>query len=89
MADVSDHDQSGTLASKTISQKYQELVGAALNTAYQATYAQNGSTVIGMQAHSTTPLGVAIGTNALVRKEPMVPRLLDLVLLYKQMRKLQ
>ena len=68
VADVSDHDQSGTLASKTISQKYQELVGAALNTAYQATYAQNGSTVIGMQAHSTTPLGVAIGTNALVRK---------------------
>ena len=68
VADVSDHDQSGTLASKTISQKYQELVGAALNKAYQATYAQNGSTVIGMQAHSTTPLGVAIGTNALVRK---------------------
>ena len=68
VAEVSDHDQSGTLASKTISQKYQELVGAALNTAYQATYAQNGSTVIGMQAHSTTPLGVAIGTNALVRK---------------------
>ena len=68
VGDVSDHDQSGTLASKNISQKYQELVGAALNTAYQATYAQNGSTVIGMQAHSTTPLGVAIGTNALVRK---------------------
>ena len=68
VADVSDHDQSGMLASKNISQKYQELVGAALNTAYQATYAQNGSTVIGMQAHSTTPLGVAIGTNALVRK---------------------
>ena len=68
VTEVSDHDQSGTLASKTISQKYQELVGAALNTSYQATYAQNGSTVIGMQAHSTTPLGVAIGTNALVRK---------------------
>ena len=68
VADVSDYDQSGTLASKTISQKYEELVGAKLNTAYQATYAQNGSTVIGMQAHSTTPLGVAIGTNALVRK---------------------
>ena len=66
--DVSDHNQSGTLASKNISEKYQELVGAELNTAYQATYAQNGSTVIGMQAHSTTPLGVAIGTNALVRK---------------------
>ena len=68
VTEVSDHDQSGTLASKTISQKYQELVGTALNTSYQATYAQNGSTVIGMQAHSTTPLGVAIGTNALVRK---------------------
>ena len=66
--EVSDHNQSGTLAPKTISEKYKELVGAELNTDYQATYAQNGSTVIGMQAHSTTPLGVAIGTNALVRK---------------------
>ena len=66
--EVFDHEQSGTLASKTISQQYKELVGEELNTSYQSTYAQNGSTVIGMQAHSTTPLGTAIGTNALVRK---------------------
>ena len=52
----------------TISAKYKELVGAELDRAYRASYGQDGSTVIGMQAHSTTPLGVAIGTNAIVRK---------------------
>ena len=52
----------------TITAKYKELVGAELDRAYRASYGQDGSTVIGMQAHSTTPLGVAIGTNAIVRK---------------------
>ena len=52
----------------TITNKYRELVGAALDNSYRASYGQDGSTVIGMQAHSTTPLGVAIGTNAIVRK---------------------
>ncbi|WP_323175068.1 YadA-like family protein [Neisseria cinerea] len=52
----------------TITAKYKELVGAELDKAYRASYGQDGSTVIGMQAHSTTPLGVAIGTNAIVRK---------------------
>ena len=52
----------------TISAKYAELVGAALDNSYRASYGQDGSTVIGMQAHSTTPLGVAIGTNSIVRK---------------------
>ncbi|WP_234403137.1 YadA-like family protein [Neisseria cinerea] len=52
----------------TITDKYRELVGAALDNSYRASYGQDGSTVIGMQAHSTTPLGVAIGTNAIVRK---------------------
>ena len=52
----------------TISKKYEELVGAVLDRSYRASYGQDGSTVIGMQAHSTTPLGVAIGTNAIVRK---------------------
>ena len=52
----------------TISEKYKELVGAGLDRSYRASYGQDGSTVIGMQAHSTTPLGVAIGTNSIVRK---------------------
>ena len=52
----------------TISAKYQELVGVGLDRSYRASYGQDGSTVIGMQAHSTTPLGVAIGTNSIVRK---------------------
>ena len=52
----------------TITNKYRELVGAALDNSYRASYGQDGSTVIGMQAHSTTPLGVAIGTNSIVRK---------------------
>jgi|GEM_PF-448969 len=52
----------------TITAKYKELVGAELDRNYRASYGQDGSTVIGMQAHSTTPLGVAIGTNAIVRK---------------------
>ena len=52
----------------TITNKYRELVGVALDDSYRASYGQDGSTVIGMQAHSTTPLGVAIGTNSIVRK---------------------
>lgn len=52
----------------TITKKYEELVGATLDNSYRSSYGQDGSTVIGMQAHSTTPLGVAIGTNSIVRK---------------------
>ncbi len=52
----------------TIRDKYKELVGAKLDNSYRSSYGQDGSTVIGMQAHSTTPLGVAIGTNSIVRK---------------------
>ena len=52
----------------TITKKYEELVGAGLDRSWRASYGQDGSTVIGMQAHSTTPLGVAIGTNSIVRK---------------------
>ena len=36
-------------------------------TAYKSTYGQSGSVVIGMEAHSTTALGTAIGTNSVVR----------------------
>lgn len=52
----------------TITDKYKELVGEKLDNTYRSSYGQDGSTVIGMQAHSTTPLGVAIGTNSIVRK---------------------
>lgn len=52
----------------TITDKYKELVGETLDNTYRSSYGQDGSTVIGMQAHSTTPLGVAIGTNSIVRK---------------------
>ncbi len=52
----------------TIRDKYKELVGTVLDNSYRSSYGQDGSTVIGMQAHSTTPLGVAIGTNSIVRK---------------------
>ena len=52
----------------TITNKYKELVGDKLDNTYRSSYGQDGSTVIGMQAHSTTPLGVAIGTNSIVRK---------------------
>lgn len=52
----------------TITKKYEELVGIGLDRSWRASYGQDGSTVIGMQAHSTTPLGVAIGTNSIVRK---------------------
>ncbi len=52
----------------TITDKYKELVGEKLDSTYRSSYGQDGSTVIGMQAHSTTPLGVAIGTNSIVRK---------------------
>ena len=68
VTETTDHTQGATLSEKTISQNYQALVGTALDTAYKATYAQDGSVVLGAQAHSGTPLGTAIGTNALVRK---------------------
>ena len=63
-----DHDQAATESPKTIRETYKELVGTDLDTAYKSTYAQDGSVVLGMQSHSGTPLGTAIGTNALVRK---------------------
>ena len=63
-----DHNQDSKLSDYTISDTYNRLVGTALDTAYKATYAQDGSVVLGAQAHSGTPLGTAIGTNALIRK---------------------
>ncbi len=63
-----DHNQDAKISDKTISDTYNDLVGTRLDTAYKATYAQDGSVVLGAQAHSSTPLGTALGTNALIRK---------------------
>ena len=63
-----DHNQDATLSDDTIRGAYKRLVGTDLDTAYKATYAQDGSVVLGAQAHSGTPLGTALGTNALIRK---------------------
>ena len=63
-----DHNQDAKISDKTISATYNDLVGTRLDTAYKATYAQDGSVVLGAQAHSGTPLGTALGTNALIRK---------------------
>ncbi|KOQ98069.1 hypothetical protein ABW51_02225 [Haemophilus sp. C1] len=63
-----DHNQDAKISDDTISGAYNRLVGTALDTQYKATYAQDGSVVLGAQAHSGTPLGTALGTNALIRK---------------------
>ena len=63
-----DHNQDATISDRTISDTYEHLVGTRLDTVYKATYAQDGSVVLGLQSHSGTPLGTAIGTNALIRK---------------------
>ncbi|WP_192880618.1 ESPR-type extended signal peptide-containing protein [Haemophilus haemolyticus] len=68
VTDTIDHNQDAEISDKTISATYNDLVGTKLDTAYKATYAQDGSVVLGAQAHSGTPLGTALGTNALVRK---------------------
>ncbi|WP_455262409.1 ESPR-type extended signal peptide-containing protein, partial [Neisseria sp.] len=63
-----DHNQDAEISKDTISGAYARLVGKALDTTYKATYAQDGSVVLGAQAHSGTPLGTALGTNSLIRK---------------------
>ena len=68
VTETTDHNQDAVLSDRTISDTYRQLVGTALDTSYKATYAQDGSVVLGMQAHSGTPLGTAIGTNSLIRK---------------------
>ena len=68
VTETTDHNQDATLSDDTIRGAYKRLVGTDLDTAYKATYAQDGSVVLGAQAHSGTPLGTALGTNALIRK---------------------
>ena len=66
--ETEDHNQDAEISKDTISGAYNRLVGTRLDKKYKATYAQDGSVVLGVQAHSSTPLGTALGTNALIRK---------------------
>lgn len=68
VTETEDYNQDAKISDKTISATYDALVGTPLATTYKATYAQDGSVVLGMQSHSGAPLGTAIGTNALIRK---------------------
>ena len=64
---IDDYNLAYTESERTVEQQYNKLVGRGMPTAYKSTYGQSGSVVIGMEAHSTTALGTAIGTNSVVR----------------------
>ena len=64
---VDDYNLAYTESTRTVADQYNKLVGRGMPTAYKSTYGQSGSVVIGMEAHSTTALGTAIGTNSVVR----------------------
>ena len=64
---IDDYNLAYTESTRTVAEQYKELVGRGMPTAYKSTYGQSGSVVIGMEAHSTTALGTAIGTNSVVR----------------------
>ena len=64
---IDDYNLAYTESTNTVAGQYKNLVGRDMPTAYKSTYGQSGSVVIGMEAHSTTALGTAIGTNSVVR----------------------
>ena len=64
---IDDYNLAYTESTRTVAGQYKNLVGRDMPTAYKSTYGQSGSVVIGMEAHSTTALGTAIGTNSVVR----------------------
>ena len=64
---IDDYNLAYTESTNTVAGQYNKLVGRDMPTAYKSTYGQSGSVVIGMEAHSTTALGTAIGTNSVVR----------------------
>ena len=64
---IDDYNLAYTESTNTVAGQYNKLVGRAMPTGYRSTYGQSGSVVIGMEAHSTTALGTAIGTNSVVR----------------------
>ena len=64
---IDDYNLAYTESTTTVAGQYKNLVGRDMPKAYKSTYGQSGSVVIGMEAHSTTALGTAIGTNSVVR----------------------
>ena len=64
---IDDYNLAYTESTTTVAGQYKKLVGRDMPTGYRSTYGQSGSVVIGMEAHSTTALGTAIGTNSVVR----------------------
>ena len=64
---IDDYNLAYTESTNTVAGQYNKLVGRAMPTGYRSTYGQSGSVVIGMEAHSSTALGTAIGTNSVVR----------------------
>ena len=64
---IDDYNLAYTESTSTVAGQYKNLVGRYMPTGYRSTYGQSGSVVIGMEAHSTTALGTAIGTNSVVR----------------------
>ena len=64
---IDDYNLAYTESTNTVVGQYNKLVGRDMPTGYRSTYGQSGSVVIGMEAHSTTALGTAIGTNSVVR----------------------
>ena len=64
---IDDYNLAYTESTRTVAGQYKNLVGRDMPTGYRSTYGQSGSIVIGMETHSTTALGTAIGTNSVVR----------------------
>ena len=64
---IDDFNLAYTESNRDVAGQYNYLVGRPMPTGYRSTYGQSGSVVIGMEAHSTTALGTAIGTNSVVR----------------------
>lgn len=64
---VDDYNLAYMESTNTVAGQYEKLVGRGMPTDYRSTYGQSGSVVIGMEAHSTTALGTAIGANSVVR----------------------
>ena len=52
VTETEDHNQDANISNDTISGAYARLVGTPLDKKYKATYAQDGSVVLGAQAHS-------------------------------------
>ena len=64
---IDDYNLAYTESTTTVAGQFKKLVNRDMPTGYRSTYGQSGSVVIGMEAHSTTALGTAIGTNSVVR----------------------